>query len=36
MIVDLDASALVKRWVSEKGSREVRALVEAAELVGTA
>lgn len=36
MIVYLDASALVKRYVSEKGSREVRALMEVAGSVGTA
>lgn len=36
MIVYLDASALVKRYVSEAGSREVNALIAGASLVGTA
>ena len=35
MIVYLDASAMVKRYVAEAGTREVAALVEAAESVGT-
>ena len=36
MIVYLDASALVKRYVSEAGSREVNALIAGASVVGTA
>ncbi|HSB32691.1 MAG TPA: type II toxin-antitoxin system VapC family toxin [Candidatus Sulfobium mesophilum] len=36
MIIYLDASALVKRYVSEAGSREVNALIAGASVVGTA
>jgi predicted nucleic acid-binding protein len=36
VIVYLDASALVKRYVSESGSREVNALIARASVVGTA
>lgn len=36
MIVYLDASALVKRYVLEAGSREVNALIAGASVVGTA
>lgn len=36
MIVYLDASALVKRYVAETGSREVNSLIGAASAVGTA
>lgn len=36
MIVYLDASALVKRYVSEAGSREVNDLIAEAPVVGTA
>ena len=36
MIVYLDASALVKRYVAELGSDEVGALIERASVVGTA
>lgn len=35
MIVYLDASALVKRYVAERGSREVIELTTAAEIVAT-
>ena len=35
MIVYLDASALVKRYVAEAGSDEVAALVDTASVVGT-
>lgn len=35
MIVYLDASALVKRYVAEAGSDEVAALLERADVVGT-
>lgn len=35
MIVYLDASALVKRYVAETGSSEVGALIEAASVLGT-
>jgi predicted nucleic acid-binding protein len=35
MILYLDASALVKRYVAERGSREVAAAIAAAEGVGT-
>lgn len=35
MIVYLDASALVKRYVAERGSTEVQAVVSAAEALGT-
>lgn len=35
MIVYLDASALVKRYVAEAGSDEVAALIERADVVGT-
>lgn len=35
MIVYLDASALVKRYVEEAGSDEVAALIEGATVVGT-
>lgn len=35
MIVYLDASALVKRYVAETGSAEVAALIEGAEALGT-
>ena len=36
MIVYLDASALVKRYVAEAGSAEVEALIGAARAIGTA
>lgn len=36
MILYLDTSALVKRYVAESGSREVVALIEQADTVGTA
>ena len=36
MIVYLDSSALVKRYVSEAGSADVGKLIEAASVVGTA
>lgn len=36
MIAYLDASALVKRYVAEAGSAEVRRLIDQAEAVGTA
>lgn len=36
MIIYLDASALVKRYVSEAGSTEVNALIAGASVVGTA
>ena len=36
MIVYLDASALVKRYVAERGSAEMATLVAEAEIVGTA
>ncbi len=36
MIVYLDASALVKRYVAEAGSAEVEALIGAASAIGTA
>lgn len=36
MILYLDASALVKRYVAEAGSREVNALIGGASMVGTA
>ena len=36
MIVYLDASALVKRYVAEVGSREVNALIAGASAAGTA
>ena len=36
MIVYLDASALVKRYVAESGSAEVEALIGEAQAVGTA
>lgn len=36
MIVYLDASALVKRYVAEAGSTEVDALISEAEAIGTA
>jgi len=36
MIVYLDASALVKRYVQEMGSEAVRRLIAGAELLGTA
>lgn len=36
MIVYLDASALVKRYVAETGSADVAALLESAQLVATA
>ncbi len=36
MIVYLDASALIKRYVAEVGSDEVAALIEGASVVGTA
>ncbi|HET6513746.1 MAG TPA: type II toxin-antitoxin system VapC family toxin [Thermodesulfovibrionales bacterium] len=36
MIVYLDASAIVKRYVSEAGSTEVNALIAGASVVGTA
>ena len=36
MIVYLDASALVKRYVAEAGSADVAALISAARAVGTA
>ncbi|HSW09344.1 MAG TPA: type II toxin-antitoxin system VapC family toxin [Bacillota bacterium] len=36
MIVYLDASALVKRYVAEEGSDDVAALLALAEVVGTA
>lgn len=36
MIVYLDASALVKRYVAEAGSPEVEALIDGARAVGTA
>lgn len=35
MIVYLDASALVKRYVAESGSAELAELVECASLLGT-
>ncbi len=35
MIVYLDASALVKRYVAEAGSDEVASLIDAASVVGT-
>ena len=35
MILYLDASALVKRYISEPGSREVAEAIAAAEVVGT-
>lgn len=35
MIVYLDASALVKRYVAETGTAEVEALIESAEALGT-
>lgn len=35
MILYLDASALVKRYVAEKGSREVSEAIAEAEMVGT-
>lgn len=35
MIVYLDASALVKRYLAERGSPEVKALLAAAEATGT-
>ena len=35
MILYLDASALVKRYVAERGSREVIGLTTAAEIVAT-
>lgn len=36
MIVYLDASALVKRYVAEAGSPEVEALINGAQAIGTA
>ena len=36
MIVYLDASALVKRYVAEAGSAEVEALINGAQAIGTA
>lgn len=36
MIVYLDASALVKRYVAEAGSAEVEALIAGAQAIGTA
>ncbi len=36
MIVYLDASALVKRYVAESGSAEVASLIAAAQAIGTA
>lgn len=36
MILYLDASALLKRYVAESGSREVNALIVGAAVVGTA
>jgi predicted nucleic acid-binding protein len=36
VIIYLDASALVKRYVSEAGSRDVNALIAGASVVGTA
>jgi predicted nucleic acid-binding protein len=36
MILYLDASALVKRYVAEPGSAEVNAIIAQAEVVGTA
>ncbi len=36
MILYLDASALVKRYVAEPGSTEIDQLIAAAEIVGTA
>jgi predicted nucleic acid-binding protein len=36
VIVYLDASALVKRYVAESGSAEVEALIGEAQAVGTA
>jgi uncharacterized protein len=36
MIVYLDASALVKRYVAERGSAEMATLISEAEIVGTA
>lgn len=36
MVIYLDASALVKRYLSEPGSADVEALIQRAELVGTA
>lgn len=35
MIVYLDASALVKRYLAERGSPEVKALLIRAEAIGT-
>ncbi len=35
MILYLDTSALVKRYVSEPGSKEVNALIEQANAVGS-
>ena len=36
MILYLDTSALVKRYVMESGSKEVNALIESANTVGSA
>jgi predicted nucleic acid-binding protein len=36
MILYLDTSALVKRYVMESGSKEVNALIESADTVGSA
>ena len=36
MILYLDTSALVKRYVMESGSREINALIEMADTVGSA
>lgn len=35
MIVYLDASALVKRYVTERGSGQVHSLIESADAMGT-